>query len=327
MPYQRRGIVFRQDNDVARAHSARRGFTIVELLVVIAIIGLLTGLLVPAVQAARESARRTSCLNNLKQIGLALHHYSDAHGRLPPSSTSAVDFGVWNYASDPAVHLHSWRSLILPYAEGENLARSIDYERSSLATENRPAAATVVPFYRCASFSGRDYSDEPKYTALSANFAIANYVALGATTVGKLWEPSASGGRRPDGTIYPLSETRLKDVTDGLSHTVIVAETREQNAAVWIDGTAASAVAHRFDISQVPEYAGPELSLNYSPYYEYGDSNDSINSLYGPSGMHANVVLHLWGDGSAGPVEVQIAPELYDALITRAGDEVGSPRP
>jgi len=307
---------------MAPAISSRRGFTLVELLVVIAIMGLLIALLLPAIQAARESARRTHCLNNLKQIGLGLQNYADVQKCFPPSSTSAVDFGVWNYASDPTVHLHSWRSLILPFVEEVNLRKLIDYGRSSLAPENHQAAATVISLYRCPSFFGLDFTQEPKYTAIAPQFAIANYVAMGATTVGKLWEPAASGGRKPDGTIFPLSAVRLGDVSDGLSQTVFVAETREQNAAVWIDGTAACAVARRFDINQVPEYAGPELSLNYTPYYDYGDSNDSINSQYGPSSMHSYVVLHLFGDGSARAIEDSIDPKLYEAFVTRAGDDV-----
>src|SRR5262245_597747 len=76
-----------------------RAFTLVELLVVIAIIGVLVGLLLPAVQAAREAARQSQCLSNLKQVGVALQSYSNAHGRLPPASTSPLDFGVWSYAA------------------------------------------------------------------------------------------------------------------------------------------------------------------------------------------------------------------------------------
>ncbi|REK15520.1 MAG: DUF1559 domain-containing protein [Planctomycetota bacterium] len=298
------------------------GFTLIELLVVIGIIGLLVALLLPAVQAARESARRTQCLDNLKQMGIALQHYADAHGRLPPSSTSDVDFGVWNYEFDPDVHLHSWRSLLLPFVEGQNLAQSIDYDVSALAPPNRPAAAMVVGLYRCPSFEGLDYSREPKYTAISNEFAIANYMAMGATTVGSLWGPDSNGIRRPDGAIFPVSGTRLRDVTDGLSRTIFVVETREQDAAVWIDGTGSAAVARRFDIGVVPDYAGPELSLNYAPYYEYGDSNDSIDSLYGPSSMHASGIMHLFGDGSARAIDETVDPDLYDALVTRAGDEV-----
>ena len=299
----------------------RSGFTLVELLVVIAIIGLLIALLLPAVQAAREAARRSQCLNNLKQMGVALHNYHQSHRRLPPASTSPVDAGVWNIHSDPRVHLHSWASLILPYVEDTSLHGIIDYRVSSLDPANRRAAETVLSLYRCPSFVGSDYSGEPQYTAISQMLALRNYVSLGATTIGSLWGPGVDGRRRPDGTIYFQSETRFKDITDGLSNTVLIAETREQNVAVWIDGTGAAAVARPFAINQVPSYAGSSSSLNYQPYYLWGDTNDSVDCLYGPSSMHANQVSHLLGDGSARFIDDTIDPTVYDALVTRAGGE------
>jgi prepilin-type N-terminal cleavage/methylation domain-containing protein len=300
---------------------ARRGFTLVELLVVIAIVGMLIALLLPAVQAAREAARRSHCLNNLKQLGLALQTYHDAQHRLPPASTSPVDVGVWNYASNPRVHLHSWTSLILPFLEDTSLHAVIDYRVSALDPANRTAAAMVLPLYRCPSFMGLDYSQEPKYTAISPTLGIRNYVALGATSIGSLWGPGFDGRRRPDGTIYFQSETRFKDVTDGLSNTALVAETREQNAAVWIDGTGAAAVARPFAIDRVPSYAGTQSALNYQPYYQWGDTTDSIDCAFGPSSMHSGEVGHLFGDGSARFLVDSIDPRVYDALVTRAGGE------
>lgn len=299
-----------------------RAFTLVELLVVIAIVGMLVALLVPAVQAAREAARRSSCISNLKQMGIALHNYADALHQLPPASTNDVDYGVWNYATDPNIHLHSWASLILPYMEDASLQGTINYRCSALGPANRTVAETIVPYYRCPSFAGLDYSLEPKYIEIAPRFAIRNYVTLGATSVGRLWGPGPDGRRRPDGTIYCLSDTRLKDITDGLSSTVVVCETREQNAAVWIDGTGAAAVARRFAIDEVPSYAGPETSLNYAPYYKWGDSNDSIDSQYGPSSMHAGTINHLLSDGSVRGIDDTIEPRVYDALVTRSGGEL-----
>src|SRR5262245_51071775 len=128
---------------MSRALRARCGLTLIELLVVIAIIGMLVALLLPAIQASRESARRAHCLSKLRQLGVALHSYADTHHRLPPASTSPVDVGVWNYATNPKVHIHSWVSLILPFLEEENLQRgSIDYNVSSLEVANRKAAVT-----------------------------------------------------------------------------------------------------------------------------------------------------------------------------------------
>lgn len=310
---------------MSRSAATERGFTLVELLVVIAIIGMLVALLLPAVQAAREAARRSQCLNNLKQIGLAMHGYADTFRRLPSASTSPVDVGVWNYEFDSRVHIHSWASLILPFLEDSSLHSIVDYRVSALDPANRTAAAMVLPVYRCPSFAGLDYSAEPKYKAISESLAIRNYVAMGATSVGSLWSPGADGRRHPDGAIYYQSDTRLKDITDGLSHTVFVCETREQNAAVWIDGTAAAAVARPFDVDNVPSYAKDVVSLNFEPYYSWGDTNDSIDSLYGPSSMHAGQVGHVLGDGSARFIDDTIEPALYDALVTREGGEALDP--
>ncbi len=310
---------------MSRSAAVGRGFTLIELLVVIAIIGILVALLLPAVQAAREAARRSQCLNNLKQIGLAVQGYGDTYRRLPSASTSPVDVGVWNYETDPRVHVHSWASLILPFMEERSLHSIVDYRVSALDPANRVAAATILPIYRCPSFIGEDFSAEPKYKAISETLAIRNYVALGATSVGSLWSPGPDGRRHPDGAIYYQSGTRLKDITDGLSHTVFICETREQNAAVWIDGTGAAAVARPFDLDNVPSYAKAVVSLNYEPYYLWGDTNDSIDSLFGPSSMHAGQVGHLLGDGSARFIDDTIEPALYDALVTRAGGETLDP--
>src|SRR5436190_2065563 len=101
----------------------RRGFTIIELLVVIFIIGILIALLLPAIQAAREAGRKTTCRNNLKQIGLALHHYHDAHRAFPPSAVIS-GFG-WGTAEGPGPW-PSWVVLILPFIEGQNVRDTID---------------------------------------------------------------------------------------------------------------------------------------------------------------------------------------------------------
>ncbi len=158
----------------------RRGFTLVELLVVIAIIGILVALLLPAIQAAREAARRTQCKNNLKQIGLALHNYELTFKVFPPSSTSGFGRGVWNYPgtgpADPNIHLHSFASLLLPYVEQENLAGEINYNVSALDPANRAVASQILPFCRCPSYSGKAYSDDPLYVTTVGydKFAIRN---------------------------------------------------------------------------------------------------------------------------------------------------------
>ena len=304
----------------AKRPPKRIGFTLIELLVVIAIIGVLVALLLPAVQQARASARGVQCRNNLKQIGLALHNYAEQHVVLPPSSTSDVEDGVWD--DRPwRNHLHSWASLILPHLDQGNAQNQIDYRVSALDPVNAQVASLIIPTYRCASYSGSDYSTEPLYVAVSPKLALRNYVAMGATDVGKFYQS-------PDGVFYSRSKTRFEDILDGVSNTIFIVETRDQGAAVWIEGGAAAITARRYDPSNPPTYAGPENSINYTPYYwsERDPSGEklypSLDSLYGPSSFHTGGAFHLLGDGSVRFLSENINATVYDALASRAGREV-----
>ncbi len=115
------------------------GFTLVELLVVIAIIGVLIALLLPAVQAAREAARRSQCSNNMKQIGLAMHTYHDTHGVLPYGATLSLDSGG------------TWVAFILPFMEQQNIFDLFDFDVHLVAPENRIAVTTIIDTLICPS--------------------------------------------------------------------------------------------------------------------------------------------------------------------------------
>ena len=142
----------------------RLAFTLVELLVVIAVIGILVALLLPAVQAAREAARRTQCVNNLKQIGLGLHNYHTTFNVFPPTTTGAEAHG-----GQCGSGFYSWLALLLPFVEQSTLHDAIDFRRPmmdtcsqmsssdyqaltiSAAHPNARAAATIVPLFLCPS--------------------------------------------------------------------------------------------------------------------------------------------------------------------------------
>jgi len=293
----------------------RPGFTLIELLVTIAIITVLIAILLPAVQSSRESARQTSCRNNLKQIGLALHNYHDQHRQFPPSSTNDVEQGGW-IGNPLNRHIHSWASLLLPFLEDGNLYDTIDYDVSSLDPTNLAAASQIVRGYRCPSYTGSDFSLDDNYTRFSPQYAIQNYVAMGASHVGHLYGQN-TGLFRPDGSIYPLSTTSSDDIKDGLSNTILITESREQNMMVWIDGGTASVVALRYDDANSPTYAGPEIALNYTPYFDYSDPF----SEWGPSSEHAGGAFHLYGDGSVHFISDNISADVYVAAVTRSGSE------
>ena len=216
--------------------SGKRGFTLVELLVVIAIIGVLVALLLPAIQAAREAARRNSCLNNMKQIGLGLHNYENAKGYYPTASTQA-----WQPTSDVASPNnqvgtnttrgdgYSWLVQILPFMEQTTLYNQIANFTVIAATPNKllagprigtgnnvtatspdfvmvgsgtgvlPVVRQQVETFKCPSFPGADESKAPYGTAVTApKMAAGNYVCLPASHYNfrGTWLPAAPMGRR-----------------------------------------------------------------------------------------------------------------------------------
>src|SRR5437870_2496124 len=144
-----------------QASAIRLGFTLIELLVVIAIIGVLTGLLLPAVQKVREAANRMKCQNNLKQIGLALHSYEGANGRFPPAyiRTSGRQSGTANGIGYPDDNWNgptgwAWGTLLLPHIEQDNLFKSLRLDLPCWAPENAPFVQTRLSIFLCPSASG-----------------------------------------------------------------------------------------------------------------------------------------------------------------------------
>jgi prepilin-type N-terminal cleavage/methylation domain-containing protein len=293
---------------------ARAGFTLIELLVVIAIVAVLAALLMPAVQQARESARRTQCANNLKQFGLALHSYHDAHRRFPPSSTSDVEQGGW-IGNPLARHLHSWCAFVLPQLDQGTLYNQLNFNVSSFHPNNRAVAETTLPVFHCPSFTGPTFSPDENYTRFG-NFALANYVAMGATSVGAIYGGN-SGLFVPDGVIYPLSSVSARDISDGLSNTLLLVETREQHQAAWTDGGVMAVVALSYDEANSPTYAGLEIALNHTPYFEYLN----IKADWGPSSQHHGGAFHLFGDGDVRFLSQHISRSVYVAITTRYGGE------
>jgi len=304
----------------------RRGFTLIELLVVMAIIAVLIALLLPAVQQAREAARRTQCKNNLHQMGIAMHNYHDTHKQFPPSSTSGFGRGVWMYPgtgpTDPNIHLHSWASLILPQLEQKNLQQEINYQVSALDPDNWDAASDIVSTYRCPTYAGSPYSKANQYTTVVGMdaFAVRNYTAMGALNVLGL-----SGAVPPEGMLYPGSTTGLRDVHDGTTTTFLLVETREENASVWLDGTSASVASRWFDFMSPPTFAGNTIALNHENYFIseflFGPTN-TIDSKWGPSSQHSDGAHHMMADGSVHYISDKADTTLYDSLVTREGTEV-----
>ncbi len=282
------------------------GFTLVELLVVIAIIGMLVALLLPAVQHAREAARRTSCVNNLKQIGLGIAQYQFSKTVYPPSNTD--DLFVWDDGG--SLPNHSWASLILPYLEESRLNDLVNYKISAMDPANQPAAGTVLPIYRCPSYIGPALTEDPHYPP--GIYAVGNYVSICASDIDHIYAVSV----KPEGVIYPKSHIKPAEVTDGLSKTMFIAESREEGMRVWIDGRTAALSALPYDVDNGT--LETVASLNYTPYYYDGD----ILCKFGPSSMHVGGAYHVFGDGSVHFLTDNISATTYVGLCTRAGGEV-----
>lgn len=212
----------------SRSTRRKRGFTLIELLVVIAIIAILIALLLPAVQQAREAARRTQCRNNLKQIGLALHNYFDQFMVFPPgyiAGNVSADDGV-GAETGPGF---SWAVMLLPMLDQSPLYNSLDLNLNSTDTDNLTAGQTSVNMFLCPS-DAAEKTFEAKNTAGDSLALVASSNYVGVFGYGSLTMHPGKG----TGIFYRNSSVKLKDVTDGNSYTLAVGErTHNLTESTW----------------------------------------------------------------------------------------------
>lgn len=307
------------------------GFTLVELLVVIAIIGTLLGLLLPAVQSAREASRAATCRNNLKQVGLALHHFHDHTKRFPAGWTGverpAAEVTGWTTDDLPG---WGWASELLPQVEQSALFDRIDRRRPVFDPANSALHAEVrkgvVPTFLCASDTrgptskdgsftigaddGVDEEDEHHFgepvdgrnLPALCDLGSSNYVGVFGTI--EVDDAPAAG----NGMFFRGSRLGMRDMLDGTSKTLLVGERHGRLGGSTWAGVVTGAKAARIRVVGVADHTPND------PHHHFDDFTSNH-----PTGVH-----FLVGDGSVHRIDDTIDEAVYKALCTRAGGETAA---
>jgi len=325
-----------------------QGFTLVELLVVIAIIGILVGLLLPAVQSAQEAARRMQCQNPLKQVALACHNYHSAFKKFPPSAV--VDLSVTSTGNNGSWGVHG---RILPFHEQANLYSDVDL---SIAWDHQMAIDGVkIEVYACPSDSGSDQSRNP------GNGRPVLYPTNYGFNFGTWYVYDPNSYRKGDGMFFPNSFLRFRDCLDGTSTTLLAGEVKawthylrnggppttamptypEQISQIAITGTQFKNTGHTewpdgrvhhtgMTTTLTPNafvgymHAGVEVDIDYNSWQE-GKNGNAGNPTYAAitsRSYHVGMVHAAFLDGSVSSVTDSIDLEIWRALGTRANREV-----
>ncbi len=288
------------------------GFTLVELLVVIAIIGVLVALLLPAVQAAREAARRTQCKNNLKQIGLALHNYEAARKTFPPGYISTATT-INGPGTGPG---WGWGAHILPYLEESSLP--VDMKRPITDPIHDQVRVVSLAAFRCPS----DSVELPVFPVQNASgstltqVAFGNYVGVAGTFEVSVFPDEGTG------ILFRNRAIAVKQITDGLSHTIMVSEraSRQSPQTTWVGAIT--------DASVPPKHPGydtegpPVLVLTNTGTAADGRvPNNTLDHVEDSNSDHPQGVHLMFADGSVQAINNDIDPQVWVALGTRAGGE------
>ncbi|QDT63877.1 DUF1559 domain-containing protein [Calycomorphotria hydatis] len=340
------------------ARHKRRGFTLIELLVVIAIIAILIALLLPAVQQAREAARRSQCQNNLKQLGLAMHNYHDAHRTFPPGLMPTMASGYRDNPNDPRALCASsgvanndsgwtWSAMLYPYMELVNLYETIGIGQQSTqqlaaqlsrtGNEITSAFQQQLPTLQCPSdpkpqfheyvslfkTNGRMQTGTGALSSPNSQFEmpIVNYV-VSHSTRGihpiNITSPYTTSGSPAnalcrideyDGVFGVWSRTRIRDITDGTSNTILVGEKaygrvlRDSDRSLSLGGTAHVAGVSRGSEPWGNAYWGAVAMVGINPNADFDGSNtitdiELFNARHMYQSLHVGGSQFLFADGS-----------------------------
>ncbi|WP_406697342.1 DUF1559 domain-containing protein [Singulisphaera sp. Ch08] len=312
-----------------------RGFTLIELLVVIAIIAVLIALLLPAVQSAREAARRLQCTNNLKQIGLAVHNYHDIHGVIPKGGYGG-GMGVpalWNTATAQSRRMASWGTVILPQMEQAPLYNSFNTGFWYLEPPNYTTSRTLLSTFLCPSNpagspmkpNGDNITSQPQYCRndYAGNWGERALRCFPATSCQNNYSDQGDQSGAGRGVIMFGSEinVNLVSVTDGSTNTIVIGEAPEALHGLW--------AGHKNFLDQsapINARFGPFSSTPWQSCQVVAGSA-SIGKLgcdYGQEfhSYHTGGVNFLFLDGSVRYLKESIQPKILAALLSRKGGEI-----
>jgi prepilin-type N-terminal cleavage/methylation domain-containing protein/prepilin-type processing-associated H-X9-DG protein len=311
----------------------RSGFTIIEVLVAIAIIGLLTALLLPAVQPAREAARRMSCSNNLKNFGLALHNYHGDHNTFPPGAVGPLTPQFPQYAG---LKQHGLGTYLLPYLDQQSLASQYSRDASWFDLPNQTVVNTHLKIWQCPSAPTNRMMEgslptltPPPQVLFNGAAACGDYAGMGLVDASLAQSGLIDGPKGPRDErgnyegVFPLNAVRcLADIRDGTTHTILMAECagrpqlwqgRRAVPNKWVTGgpwASRNLLWFRGATPDGTAFFGP-CAINCT--------NDREVYSFHPGGANA-----VFADGSVRFLSANINISVFARLVTRAGGEVVS---